>query len=59
MLDTIQFSFFIIFILYVFIKAVAYGIYEFKNENNKLGGVVVILFSLAVSILSVFSLFSD
>lgn len=59
MLDTIQFSFFILFILYIFIKAVAYGIYEFKNENNKFGGVVVILFSLATSILSIFSLFSD
>ena len=35
---------------YILIKAIAYGIYEINNENNKSGGVTVIAFSVLVTI---------
>ena len=54
MFDSLQFILFII----VIISVVAYGLYEIKQENNKFGGITVIVFSLAVSILSIVSLFS-
>ena len=31
-------------------KAVFYGFYEIKNENNKYGGIAVIAFSLLVTV---------
>ena len=58
MFDSLQFILFIIVIISVFLKVVAYGLYEFKQENNKFGGITVIVFSLIVSILSIISLFS-
>lgn len=37
--------FFLILLLsiWVFIKTISYGIFELKNNNNKLGGIVVIV----------------
>ena len=58
MFDSLQFILFIIVIVFIFLKVVAYGLYEIKQENNKFGGITVILFSLLVSILSIVSLFS-
>ena len=58
MFDSLQFILFIIVIIFVFLKVVAYGLYEIKHENNKFGGITVIVFSLVVSILSIVSLFS-
>ncbi len=58
MFDSLQFILFIIVIVFIFLKVVAYGLYEIKQENNKFGGITVIVFSLAVSILSIVSLFS-
>lgn len=58
MFDTLQFILFVIVIIYIFFKTFAYGLYEIKQENNKFGGVTVIVFSFIVSILSIFSLFS-
>ena len=34
----------------ILIKAIAYGLYEIKNENNKSGGIAVISFSVLVTI---------
>lgn len=58
MFDSLQFILFIIVIIFVFIKVFAYGLYEIKQENNKFGGIAVIVFSFIVSILSIVSLFS-
>ena len=58
MFDSLQFILFIIINIFIFIKVLAYGLYEIKQENNKFGGITVIIFSLFVAILSIFSLFS-
>ena len=34
--------------IYVLLKTVGYGIYEIKEKENKIGGISVIVFSLAV-----------
>ena len=41
---------FLISSIYLLVKAVFYGIYEIKNENNKYGGIAVIAFSLLVTV---------
>lgn len=41
---------FLICSLIILIKTISYGIYEIKNENNKHGGIVVITFSLLVTV---------
>ena len=58
MFDSLQFILFVIVIIFIFLKVVAYGLYEIKQENNKFGGITVIVFSLFVSILTIVSLFS-
>lgn len=58
MFDSLQFILFVIVNIFIFIKVLAYGLYEIKQENNKFGGITVIVFSLLVAVLSVFSLFS-
>ena len=58
MFDSLQFVLFVIVNIFIFIKVLAYGLYEIKQENNKFGGITVIVFSLLVAILSIFSLFS-
>ena len=57
MFDSLQFILFIIVIIFIFLKVVAYGLYEIKQENNKFGGITVIVFSLVVSILRLFHCF--
>ena len=52
MISFLEFVVFIIFCLYVFKESFSYGIYEYKNEN-KFGGVFVIIFSLFSIILSI------
>ena len=34
--------------LFILIKSIFYGIYEFNSENNKSGGIAVICFSVLV-----------
>ena len=58
MFDSLQFVLFVIVNIFIFIRVLAYGLYEIKQENNKFGGITVIVFSLLVAILSIFSLFS-
>ena len=41
---------FFIFSLYVLLKTIYYGIYELKTQNNKVGGIGVICFSVLVTI---------
>ena len=55
MISFLEFIVFILFCLYAFKEAFSYGIYEFKNEN-KFGGVFVIVFSLFSIILSIVAL---
>ena len=58
MFDSLQFVLFVIVNIFIFIKVLAYGLYEIRQENNKFGGITVIIFSLLVAVLSIFSLFS-
>ena len=58
MVNIIEFVMFIGFIVYVFIKSIAYGIYEIKQQNNKAGGIFVICFSLFCCFLASLVLFS-
>lgn len=37
---------FLIITFYIFLRTIAYGIYELKEKNNKTGGICVIAFSL-------------
>lgn len=37
---------FLLFTIYVLIQSVSYSLYEIKHEENKLGGSIVILFSI-------------
>lgn len=39
---------FLILTLYILLKTIGYAIYEIKECNNKIGGIVVISFSTAV-----------
>ena len=55
MISFLEFVIFILFCLYVFKESLSYGIYEYKNEN-KFGGVFVIVFSLFSIILSIVAL---
>lgn len=41
---------FLILTLYILLKTIGYAIYEIKECNNKVGGIVVISFSTAVVI---------
>ena len=43
---------FLILTLYILLKTIGYAIYEMKECNNKVGGIVVISFSTAVVIFS-------
>ena len=46
----IYFIVFLIITIYVLLKAIGYAIYEIKELNNKIGGIVVISFSTLVVI---------
>lgn len=37
---------FLIFTTYVFTKSVSYGLYEIKEQKNKFGGIIVIIFTI-------------
>lgn len=41
---------FFILTLYILLKVIGYAIYEIKELNNKIGGIIVISFSTAVVI---------
>lgn len=43
---------FLIFSLYILIHSVSYGLYEINEQNNKLGGRIVILFTIFSTIFS-------
>ncbi len=55
MINFLEFIIFILFCLYALKEAISYGIYEYKNEN-KFGGISVIIFSLFSIILSIVAL---
>lgn len=37
---------FLVFSLYISIQSISYGIYEIHEQNNKIGGRIVILFTI-------------
>lgn len=41
---------FIVVSLFILIKTIFYGLYEFNTQNNKSGGIAVICFSILVII---------
>lgn len=41
---------FLSFTIYIFVKTVAYGLYEIRQEKNKSGGIAVICFNCAAII---------
>ena len=43
---------FIIFSIYVLLKTIFYALYEIKSQDNKSGGVAVIVFSVIVLVLA-------
>lgn len=45
MISLLESIVFTCFTIYVLLKAIGYGIYEIKNENNRYGGIFVITFS--------------
>lgn len=44
----IYFIVFLMITIYILLKAIGYAIYEIKELNNKIGGIVVISFSTLV-----------
>ena len=46
----IYFIVFFIITIYILLKAIGYAIYEMKEFNNKVGGIVIISFSTLVVI---------
>lgn len=52
MLTAFEYVFFVLFTIFAFIKVLSYGIYEIKQENNKVSGIFIILFGLFASIIS-------
>lgn len=46
----IYFIIFLIITLYILLKTIGYAIYEIKEQNNKIGGIVIISFSTLVVI---------
>ena len=45
-------------ILYLFFYLFSFGMYEIKNNNNKLGGILTIIFDLFSAICSILTIFS-
>ena len=43
---------FLVATFYILLKTIGYGIYEFKEKNNKSGGISVILLSIFSVVLS-------
>ncbi len=52
MLNVVYHALFLLFTIYVFIHTISYGMYEIKQENNKMGGYFVISFTVLTVIFS-------
>lgn len=50
MFDIVYHVLFICITLFILLKTIFYGLYEFKTENNKFGGIGVIVFSSLATI---------
>lgn len=55
MINTLQFFLFTIFSIYAFVKSLSYALYEIKTNDNKFGGIFIIIFALTASILAIYS----
>lgn len=44
----LYFIVFLIVTLYIILKTIGYAIYEIKEQNNKIGGIIIISFSTLV-----------
>ena len=47
---------FFIITFYILLRTIAYGLYEIKNKNNKVGGICVILLTIFSVIFSNFQM---
>lgn len=54
MVDSLYRFLFFIFSVFVLLKSIFYALYEIKTENNKLGGVALICFTVIVLIFAGF-----
>lgn len=59
MVSVIEFIIFLLFNIYVLVYTFSYGIYEFKTNNNKFGGISIIIFAIIVVSLSIFSILNS
>lgn len=48
----------IIFLIYLFLKSIYYGLFEINEKNNKLGGIFVIILSIVSLIFPVILIFT-
>ena len=46
MLNLFYHILFLMFTIYVLINSISYGLYEIKEQKNKLGGRIVIIFTI-------------
>lgn len=52
MINAIYNIFFFLISIYILLKAIGYSIYEISENKNKSGGIIVIAFSMLVTIFS-------
>lgn len=45
-------SLFVVFTLYTLINSITYSLFEFKKQNNYLGGITILLFNIFCFIFS-------
>lgn len=46
-----------LFSLFIFFKTVSYGLYEIKTNNNKFGGIIIIIISIVILFLPSYMLY--
>ena len=59
MVSVIEFIIFLLFNINVLVYTFSYGIYEFKTNNIKFGGIFIIIFAIIVVSLSIFSILNS
>lgn len=46
-----------LFSLFIFFKTISYGLYEIKTNNNKFGGIIIIIISIVILFLPSYMLY--
>lgn len=57
MVNMVHYTIFVLFSIYALLKLIFYAMYEIKQEQNKMGGIVIICFSVFCVALANFALF--